>query len=157
MSTSLSSVKHQPHWMERVTRIANRPVIALQHLGVVFGPTSVLSIPGRKTGKLRAAPVAVLTVDDERYVIAVYQGTDWAANARAAGRGTLRHGRTEERVSLTELSLTEREALLRKLPTQAPEAGTFYRLRFGIDFEPDALAALAPRVRAFRVGQMPAG
>lgn len=155
MNPATTTFTDPPRWMELATRVFNRPVVALQRLGVAFGPTSVLTLPGRKSGKLRAAPVAVLTVDGQRYVVAVYEGSDWVANARAAGWGMLARGRKRERVTLTELGLAQRTELMRSLPAEAPSAAGFYRMRFGIDFAPDALAGLAPKVRAFRIDRAP--
>ena len=37
------------------------------------------------------------------YVVAGYPGADWAANARAAGSGTLARGRRSRRVRIVEL------------------------------------------------------
>ena len=47
---------------------ANQMVMALSRLGVAVGTQHVLSIPGRRTGRLRSTPVSLLTVDGERYV-----------------------------------------------------------------------------------------
>ena len=48
-----------PWWLKS----ANRVVIALNRLGLAVGTQHVLSIPGRKTGKLRSTPVSLLTVN----------------------------------------------------------------------------------------------
>lgn len=135
----------------RVIHLLNRPVIALQRLGLAFGPIVVLTIPGRVSGKMRSTPVALTVIDGERYVIAYRAHSDWAANARAAGWAMLRRGRSSERVALVELAEAARSDVLREIPAQSPRAGRFYRRQFGIDFTPDALAGLAPRVRAFHL------
>jgi hypothetical protein len=64
---------------------ANRVVVALQRLGVSFGPMGLLSVPGRKSGRMQNTPVSPLTVEGRRYLVAVFDGADWAKNARAAG------------------------------------------------------------------------
>lgn len=140
-----------PRWF----KVLNRPVVALQGLGLVFGPTQVISIPGRKSGKLRTTPVSPVTVDGALYIISVYGETDWVKNARAAGWAILSRGRKQERVALTELSLEERTSVLRELQRQVPLAVRFYRLRFGVENDPEAFAALAPRCPAFRIGGEP--
>jgi deazaflavin-dependent oxidoreductase (nitroreductase family) len=56
-----------------------------------------LSVPGRKSGKWRSTPIAVLEHEGERYLVAPGGQTEWARNLRAAGRGRLiRRGAMEE-------------------------------------------------------------
>ena len=71
----------------------NRVVKALQRLGVHTGPAMILTVPGRKTGKPRSTPMTPFTYRGDLYTVAGYPGADWAANARAAGAGTLSRGR----------------------------------------------------------------
>ena len=80
-----------PWWLKYV----NKVMIGLHKLGVGFGGKGpvVLTVPGRKTGKPRTTPVTPMTVDGRRYVVAGLPGSDWAANARAAGEATLQVGR----------------------------------------------------------------
>ncbi len=132
-------------------RPANRIVVALQRLGVSFGPMRLLSVPGRKSGRMRTTPVSPLTVDGRRYLIAVFEGADWVRNARAAGWGILARGRKRERVVLVELSVEERASVLRELPDKEPQAAKFLRRRYRVSNDPEAFAALAPRCAMFRV------
>lgn len=155
-TTSPSTFTDPPRWMERALKIVNPPLVALQRAGLAFGPAWLLTVPGRRSGKLRTTPIAPLTVDGERYLLAVYEEADWVANARAAGWGILARGRKEAKVSLTELSLAERTEVLRALPREAPQAAGFLRQRFGIAYEPDQTAGLADKCRVFRIGPAPA-
>ena len=93
-----------PSWLKGF----NRVVMALQRLGFVVGTMHVLAVPGRRSGVFRSTPVSLLTVDDHRYIVAGLDDADWVINARAAGHGFLRRGRTEEHVSLTELPVADR-------------------------------------------------
>jgi len=54
-----------PWWL----KYANRLVILLNQLGLSIGTMHILSIPGRKTGKMRSTPVSVLRVNGERYIL----------------------------------------------------------------------------------------
>jgi hypothetical protein len=63
----------------------------------------VLTVPGGSSGVLRSTPVSLMTVDDKRCIVAGLDDADWVLNTRAAGRGMLRSGRTEEHVSPVEL------------------------------------------------------
>ena len=155
-TASTSTFSDPPRWMEFALKIVNPPLVALQRLGLAIGPAWLLTIPGRKSGKLRTTPVAPLQVGGERYLLAVYEETDWVANARAAGWGILARGRKAENVSLTELPLVARTEVLRSLPSQAPQAAGFIKQRFGIAYEPDQTAALADKCRVFRIGPAPA-
>lgn len=155
MNSTASTFTDPPRWMEFVLKIANPSIVALQRLGLAFGPAWLLTVPGRKSGKLRTTPIAPLTVQGDRYLLAVYEETDWVANARAAGWGILARGHRQERVSLTELSLADRTEILRQLPREAPQAAGFIKQRFGIPYEPDATAGLADKCRVFRIDPAP--
>ncbi len=117
-----------------------------------MGPMRLLSVPGRKSGRLRTTPVSPLTVAGERYVVAVFDDTDWVRNARAAGWGILARGRKRERVTLSELPVEERAPVLREVPREVPQSARFLREGYGIRDEPEAYAALAPRCPVFRIG-----
>src|SRR5215218_9259588 len=77
---------------------ANRLIIALQRLGLAVGTMHLISVPGRKSSKIRTTPVSPLTVDGQRYIVGGFERADWVKNARAAGWGILARGRKEERV-----------------------------------------------------------
>src|SRR5215203_1353531 len=62
-----------PRWLG----LANPVIVALQRRGVVIGTMRLLSVPGRKSGKLRTTPVSPLTVEGERYIIAGLEEADW--------------------------------------------------------------------------------
>jgi deazaflavin-dependent oxidoreductase (nitroreductase family) len=107
----------KPPWMQR--HVGNR-------LAPLFRPSIVskLSVEGRRTGRIQTVPVAVLEHEGERYLVSYRGESDWARNLRASGRGRLlQRGRSEE-VSVAEVPVGERPALLEeysarfgKLPT----------------------------------------
>jgi F420H(2)-dependent quinone reductase len=104
-----------PRWLGP----ANRVIVALQRRGLAIGTMRLLSVPGRRSGRLRTTPVSPLTVEGERYIVAGLEGADWVKNARAAGWGILARGREEERVRLVELPVGERAAVLREFSGQS--------------------------------------
>ena len=126
-----------PWWLKSV----NRVVIALNRLGLAVGTQRMLSIPSRKTGKLRSTPVSLLTVNGQRYIVTGLE-TDWVKNARVAGWRVLNRGRKQERVALAELSIQERPPHPTRIP--APSATRRPVLR--------ALARLTERSRGVREG-----
>lgn len=136
-----------PRWLGP----ANRVIIALQHRGVVIGTMRLLSVPGRKSGKMRTTPVSPLTVEGRRYIVGGLEGADWVKNARAAGWGILARGRKEEKVSLVELPVEERASILREFPQKVPHGVQFFRQLYGVSGDPEEFAALAPLCPVFRV------
>lgn len=140
-----------PWWLKP----ANRVIMALNRLGLALGTQHVLSIPGRKTGKLRSTPVSLLTVDGRRYIATVGE-THWVKNARAAGWGFLSRGRKKERVALVELPVEERAPILRAFPQQVPHGVPFFQMALGLSNDPEAFAAAAPQCPVFRADPLPA-
>ena len=136
-----------PSWLPAV----NRVVMALQRLGFVVGAMHVLTVPGRQSGIPRSTPVALLTVNSHRYIVAGLDDADWVLNARAMGRGTLHRGRTDEHVSLTELPVAERAPILREFPRLVPNGVPFFTRLYGVTADPEQFAALAERCPVFRV------
>jgi deazaflavin-dependent oxidoreductase (nitroreductase family) len=110
MSTPPSAHRRRaPRWLKLLNGI-NRPLLAR---GIGPAPQHLLSIPGRRSGKLRTTPVAVITHRGNRYVVAGYTGSDWVQNARHAGWATLRRGRRTERVRMNEVPADQRAPILR--------------------------------------------
>ncbi len=136
----------------RYLKPMNRFVRALQRLGIPTGPAMVLTVPGRKTGKPRSTPMTPFTHQGEMYTVAGYPGADWAANARAAGAGTLTRGRASRRVSIVELGAEEARPVLRAFPAQVP-VGVRFAKRSGLvrDGSPDEFERLAGRLAVFRL------
>ncbi len=103
----------RPPWGQR--QIANRLVPLLRP-----SIASRLTVPGRRTGRPRTVPVAVLEHEGERYLVSYRGESDWARNLRASGHGRLRtQGQTEE-IDVIEVPAAERAPLL-----------DAYRERFG--------------------------
>jgi hypothetical protein len=153
MSTTISNrtatreIGELPSWLKGI----NRVIIALQRLGFVVGSMRVLAVPGRHSGVLRSTPVSLLTVDDQRYIVAGLDNADWVLNARAAGRGVLCRGRTEEHVSLVELPVADRAPILREFPRLVPQGVQFFTRLYGVTADPEAFASLAAHCPVFRV------
>jgi hypothetical protein len=136
-----------PSWLKGV----NRVVMVLQRLGFVVGTMHVLAVPGRHSGVFRSTPVSLLTVDGHRYIVAGLDDADWVLNARVAGCGSLHRGRTEEHVSLVELPVEERAAILREFPRLVPQGVPFFTRLYGVSADPEQFAELAGTCPVFRV------
>ncbi|WP_101947773.1 nitroreductase/quinone reductase family protein [Mycobacterium sp. 3519A] len=147
------SERIQPPWW---LKYVNKVMIGVQRLGVSFGPV-VLTVPGRKTGKLRSTPVTPMTVDGEEYIVGGLPGADWTANARAAGEGTLHRGRRSERVRLVEMTPEQARPLLREFPIKVPTGVSFIKnagLVTGPN--PDEFEKLAGTCPVFRLDRVTA-
>ncbi len=139
-----------PWWLKYV----NKAMIGVQKLGFGFGGKGplILTVPGRKSGKMRSTPITPMIVDGKRYVLGGLPGSDWAANARAAGEVELRQGRNTERVRMVELPPDEARPLLRLFPVEVP-TGVGFMKNAGLITgpNPDEYEALAGRCPVFRV------
>jgi deazaflavin-dependent oxidoreductase (nitroreductase family) len=140
----------------RYLKPMNRIVKTLQRLGVPTGPAMILTVPGRKTGRPRSTPMTPFSYRGDLYTVAGYPGADWAANARAAGAGTLTRGRTSRRVAITELTAEQSRPVLREFAVQVP-VGVGFAKRAGLvhDGTPDEFEALAGQLAVFRFDPVP--
>lgn len=137
-----------PGWLKPV----NRVIVFLQRLGIAFFSFHLISVPGRRSGRMRTTPVSPLSVDGRRYIVSIGQ-TEWVRNARVAGWGILARGRSQQRVTLTELPPTQREPIVRRFPVEIPH-GVPFLVRVGAvepPGDPDSFAAAAPRLAVFQV------
>lgn len=126
------SMKKRASYLPRGQRTLNAVFGTMVRLGMIPG-AHLLSVPGRKTGKMRTTPIYVLRYEGERWLVAGYAGSDWVKNVRAAGWCRFIHDRTEERVGVVEeedLAVCAR--VLREFVRRAPGA------RRGYSISPDA-------------------
>lgn len=137
-----------PRWLKPV----NRVIVLLQRLGIAFLSFHLLSVPGRRTGRLRTTPVSPFTVEGRRYIVSFGQ-TEWVKNARAAGWGVLARGRRRQSVQLLALDLEDRRPILRQFPVQVPAGVRFFVLVGAVrpPADPDAFADAAPVLAVFRM------
>src|SRR3954468_6456113 len=107
--SELNSTPKPPRFLKSM----NKVVLALGRIGLPAGPSQVLTVPGRRSGQPRSTPMTPFDHDGGLYTVAGYPGADWAANARAAGFGTLSRGRRSRRIRIVELSADESRPILR--------------------------------------------
>jgi hypothetical protein len=141
-----------PGWVLPMSQV----IIGLQRLGIAFFTFHVLSIPGRRSGLMRATVVSPFTVGGDRYILSFGQ-LDWVRNARVAGRGLLRRGCREERVGLEEVAPPESARIVRDFPLQVP-AGVQFFVRLGLveaPGRPDQFESAADRLAVFRIAAAP--
>jgi deazaflavin-dependent oxidoreductase (nitroreductase family) len=93
-------------------RVANALTRALLRAGFPTGSTYLLSVQGRKSGRLLSTPVTLIEDKNQRWLVAPYGEVNWVRNARAAGQVTLSRGRHRETFALVELDPSESAPIL---------------------------------------------
>jgi deazaflavin-dependent oxidoreductase (nitroreductase family) len=88
----------------------NRVVTWLARRGFPLGPNMLLTVRGRKSGIPHTTPVAIIEVDDRRWIQSPFGEVQWTRNLRAAGEATLSKGGHKEHITATALSRDEAEA-----------------------------------------------
>jgi len=138
---------NRPNW---ITRIINRGWAFLHSSGLLPKFMMTLEVIGRQSGQLITLPVAVATVDGQRYLVSMLgDEAQWVLNVRAAhGKAYLRSGRRTE-VRLIEVPPDQRAPILKAYLQRAPGA------RPHIPVDKDAplseFAAIAAAYPAFRI------
>jgi deazaflavin-dependent oxidoreductase (nitroreductase family) len=130
-------------------RALNALVRPLARLGLTGPRTYLLTVPGRRTGRLYSTPVSLVREDGKRWLVAPYGDRNWVRNARAAGWVELRRGRRRERFAVVDLPPEEAVPVLRRYY----ELGRVTRPFFDVDLDsPDeAWLAEAPQHAVFRL------
>lgn len=156
----------------RLLRLFNPVTHWLISAGLPTGaPNVLLTMRGRRSGKLRTVPVGMLELDGRWFVQASYGETGWVANLRADGEATVTHpsGRHVS-VQAIELSPEEGGAVLRHAlqpfrrsrvigallgPHFRPPIGVLWRLRIRIDDTIEEYSAEARRHPLFELRPLP--
>lgn len=135
-----------------VNRI-NKVITGLQRIGVAFGPMELLTVTGRRSGRARTFPIAVLPLAGGRYIVQAFPNAAWVANVRAADTVTLTRGRRSSVVRLVEVPVEARRPLLREVVETQPDHVAERYVTNGLAAAPtaDAVVAAADRIAVFRV------
>ncbi|MFI7065307.1 deazaflavin-dependent nitroreductase [Kribbella sp. NPDC050124] len=135
----------------RRNSMRDRLIVLLHRAGLAVGPTQLLTVVGRISGRPHTTPIAPVTVDGVPYIVQAYPDANWVKNARAAGHGVLTRGLHRCRVELIEVPKDQRGPILREFPLQNPRgARAFVRNGLVRSASPDSFAAAAPRCTIFR-------
>jgi deazaflavin-dependent oxidoreductase (nitroreductase family) len=113
-------------------RAANRLVRFLLRLGLMPGPTFLLTVPGPRTGRPLSTPVTLVEDGGLRWLVAPYGDVAWVRGARAAGRVTLSRGLRSETLSIRELPAAEAARVLQRYITRVPITRPYF------DAKPDS-------------------
>ena len=130
-------------------RVANVMVRALLRLGLGPRHTYLLSVVGRRTGRVYSTPVTLVEEGGQRWLVAPYGEVGWVRNVRAAREVTLSRGVRSETAAVFEVGPDEAAPILKQYITQVPITRPFF------DASPKsplaAFAAEANRHPVFRI------
>ena len=104
----------QTFHMTRPMRLGTALLKALLRAGMPMGSLALLSVQGRKSGRVYTTPVALVHHGSERWLVAAFGEVNWVRNLRAAGTAHLTHGRRTEAISVVELGNTEAAPILQR-------------------------------------------
>jgi deazaflavin-dependent oxidoreductase (nitroreductase family) len=109
-----------PNWLAKAL---NRGWAVVHSTGIFPNYMVTLELAGRQSGKLISFPLAMLVMDNERYLVSMLgKDANWVRNLKAAGgKAVLRHGIREE-VMLQEVTVDRRAAILKAYLQIAPGA-----------------------------------
>ncbi len=107
-------------------KLANALMRALLRTGFQPGSTYLLTVTGRKSGRLFTTPVTLVEEDGQRWLVAPYGEVNWVRNARAAGQVTLTRGHSSETLSIVELSPAERAPVPKQYLRHVPIVRPFF-------------------------------
>lgn len=86
----------------------------LMRLGIPLGPLRLLSVTGRKSGKIYTTPVALVINGDESWLVAAFGEVGWVRNIRASGTAQLQNGRKVELVEVSEVDTASAAPILKQ-------------------------------------------
>ncbi len=119
----------QTHRVNFQVRLINRLMRALIRQSLGPKQRHMLTVQGRKSGKLYSTPVSLVEDASGRWLVAPYGEVSWLRNARAAGRVTLTRGQHSETVSIIEVGPKESARVLRKYVALEPITQPYFDAR----------------------------
>ena len=131
------------------TRLINWWFRTLTNLGLGASYRHILTVPGRKTGRLHSTPVDVIETGGQRWLVAGYGPANWVLNTRAAGEVTLSRGGHPETCKVEEAAAEDAIPVLRKYMAEIRVTRTYFDATPNASDE--AVAAEVPRHAVFRL------
>ena len=130
-------------------RLGNWLLGNLLRIGVNLGPTVLLTVSGRRTGRLYSTPVIPVEEAGQRWLVAPYGAVGWVRNARSAGWVSLRRRGRSERVRILEADPEEAASVLKAYVQRVSIVRPYFDA--GPDDPPEAFVPEAPRHPVFRI------
>jgi deazaflavin-dependent oxidoreductase (nitroreductase family) len=118
--------------VNRRIRFINRMMTRMIHWNIAPPRTYLMTVRGRKTGKLYSTPVTLVERDGQRWLVSPYGEVNWVKNARVAGEISLFRGGKRENVRIQELTSQESAPILKEYITLEGFVRPFF------DVQPDS-------------------
>lgn len=131
------------------TRLINRVFRTMTRFGIGKSYRHILTVRGRKSGRLLSTPVDVMSSDGERWVVGAYGVSNWVRNARAAGQIELSRGGRSRTVRVVELGPEESVPVLRQYWREVPVTRAYFDVT--ADSTDEEFAAESVRHPVFRL------
>src|SRR5262245_20457312 len=130
-------------------RLINTVFRLMTRLGLGASYRHILTVPGRKTGRLYSTPVDAIVVGGDRWLVAGYGPAGWVRNARAAGEVTLSRGATTKTFGIEEATAQAAIPVLRTYISQIKVTRRYFDAH--PDSPDDVIAAEQKRHAVFRL------
>lgn len=125
--------------------MASTIIGTLLRLGLPVGPSALLSVRGRKSGKISTVPIALVENNGTRFLVAAFGEVNWVRNLRVAGSAQLTRKRRTEAIGVVELGTREAAPILKQYLRESQRV-SFIKPYFNVtpqsslvDFEQEAL------------------
>ena len=135
----------QPFHMTGGLRVVSIILTTLLRLGLPVGPSVLLSVRGRTSGKIYTIPVALVETSGTSFLFAAFGEVNWVRNLRAASQAQLTRRRCTEAIEVVELGAREAAPILKQFLRESQRV-SFIKPYFRVtphsslaDFEQEAL------------------
>lgn len=95
-------------------RVVSTIITTLLRLGLPAGPSILLSVRGRTSGKMYTVPVTLVENSGTRFLVAAFGEVSWVRNLRALGQAHLTRGRRTQAIGVVELGAREAAPILKQ-------------------------------------------
>lgn len=130
-------------------RLINRAFTTLTRLGLGASYRHLLTVRGRKTGRVYSTPVDVMEVGGDKWLVAGYGVVNWVHNVRASREATLCRGGRSHAYRVVEATPAEALPVLREYMRQVRVTAPYFAATS--DSSDEAIAAEVARHPVFRL------
>jgi deazaflavin-dependent oxidoreductase (nitroreductase family) len=135
------------------TRLINGIFRVMTRLGLGASYRHILTVRGRKTGRLYSIPMDVMDWGGYPWLVAPYGVVNWVHNVRASGEVTLTRGGRSRRFRAEEVGAPEAVPVLRQYLREVPVTRPYFDA--APDAPDEAIAGELPKHPVFRLVPLP--
>ena len=112
-----------------LVRRVNSLIKLFNRLVVCVKNDYILTVRGRKTGKVYSTPVTLIQEGERRWLVSPYGEVNWVRTARASGQVLLTQGGNSENVRVVELDPEQSAPVLKQYLNQVPIVKPYFDAR----------------------------